>query len=188
MDEKFLPVLGVLVRQEIAETHFKCDLQKCKGACCTFESRYGAPLEFEEIKLIDNSLEKVKQYLSPEHLKEIEQKGFYEKKQNEFMTRSINNRACIFVYYEEGIAKCSIEKAYLEGKSGFKKPISCHLFPIRRTDFGGEVLKYEKLDECDPALERGKSSDTTIAEFCKEPLNKLYGKNWYTQLMESIGR
>ena len=53
MNEQFLPVLGVLVRQEIAETHFKCDLLKCKGACCTFESRYGAPLTIEEIKAIE---------------------------------------------------------------------------------------------------------------------------------------
>jgi hypothetical protein len=188
MNEQFLPVLGVLVRQEIAETHFKCDLQKCKGACCTFESRYGAPLAIEEIKKIEDGLNDIKSYLSPGHLKEIEEYGFYENKHQEIMTRSIDNRACVFVCYENGIAKCAIEKAFMDGKTKFKKPISCHLFPIRRTNFGGDILKYEKLNECNPALDNGKQTNTTIADFCEEPLNKLYGKKWYSQLMESIGR
>jgi hypothetical protein len=188
MNKQFLPVFGVLVRQEIAETHFKCDLIKCKGACCTFESRYGAPLAIEEIKEIEVVLSDVKSYLQPNHLKEIEENGFYEEKHNEFMTRSIDNCACVFVCYEDGIARCAIEKAYLDGKTKFKKPISCHLFPIRRTNFGGDVLKYEKLDECDPALDNGIKTNTTIADFCEEPLNKLYGKKWYSQLMASIGR
>ncbi len=188
MNEQFLPVLGVLVRQEIAETHFKCDLFKCKGACCTFESRYGAPLAIEEIKAIEGIVEDVKCYLSPGHVKVIEEYGFYEEKQNEYMTRSIDNRACVFVCYEDGIAKCAIEKAYIDKKTIFKKPISCHLFPIRRSDFDGDILKYEKLDECTPALDKGKLNNTTIAEFCKEPLEKLYGYEWYSQLMESIGK
>ena len=188
MNEQFLPVSGVLVRQEIAETHFMCDLEKCKGACCTFESRFGAPLAIEEIKEIENILNIVKNYLSQIHLKEIEKNGFYEVKKNELMTRSINNRACVFVSYEDGVAKCAIEKAYLDGKTKYKKPISCHLFPIRRSNFGGDILKYEKLDECDPALDNGVQNNTTIADFCKESLNKLYGKKWYSQLMESIER
>jgi hypothetical protein len=188
MNEQFLPVLGVLVRQEIAETHFKCDLLKCKGACCTFESRYGAPLTIEEIKAIEGIVDYVKYYLSPGYVKEIEKNGFYEKKQNEFMTRSIDNRECVFVCYEDDIAKCAIEKAYLDKKTNFKKPISCHLFPIRKSDFDGDILKYEKLDECEPALDNGKINNTTIAEFCKEPLKKLYGNEWYSHLMESIGK
>jgi hypothetical protein len=188
MNEQFLPVLGVLVRQEIAETCFKCDLLKCKGACCTFESRYGAPLAIEEIKSIEKIVKDVKDYLSPVHLEEIEENGFFEKKQNEFMIRSVNNRACVFVSYEDGIAKCAIEKAYLDRKTNFRKPISCHLFPIRRSDFDGDILKYEKLNECNPALENGKKNNTTIAEFCKEPLEKLYGNEWYSQLMDIIGK
>jgi hypothetical protein len=177
-----------LVRQEIAETHFKCDLLKCKGACCTFESRYGAPLAIGEIKAIEGIVEYVKYYLSPGHVKEIEENSFYEKRQNEFMIRSINNRACVFVCYEDGIAKCAIEKAYLDKKTSFKKPISCHLFPIRKSDFDGDILKYEKLDECNPALDNGKINNTTVAEFCKEPLKKLNGNEWYSHLMESIGK
>jgi hypothetical protein len=188
MNEQFLPISGILVRREIAEIHFKCDLLKCKGSCCTFESRYGAPLAIEEIKAVKKIVNHVKAYLPPAHLNEIEENGFFEKKQNEFMTRSVNNRACVFVVYENGIAKCALEKAYLDKKTNFKKPISCHLFPIRRTNFDGDYLRYEKLDECIPALHNGRVSNITIAEFCKEALLKLYGNKWYSQLMENIGK
>jgi hypothetical protein len=134
MDKQILPVENILVRREIAEIPFKCDLMKCKGACCTFESHYGAPIRWEEVNIINDIVPKVLNYLPPDHKREIEDKGFYEVKKDEPLIRSIDNRACVFVYYENGIAKCSIEKAYLEGKIDFRKPISCHLFPIRISD------------------------------------------------------
>ncbi len=104
------------------------------------------------------------------------------------LLKSINNRACVFVYYDNEIAKCAIEKAYLDGKTDFKKPISCHLFPIRVSDFGGDVLRFEHMNECQPAIELGKKENTTVAEFCEEPLNRLYGKEWYSQFKEIIGK
>jgi hypothetical protein len=184
VDKKFLPVLGVLVRQDVVKTPFKCDLHKCKGACCTIDSQYGAPLNWEEVYVISGILKHAKKYLSPQHQMEIEENGFYEVKKDEPMTRSINNRACVFVYYENGVARCSIEKAYLDGKTDFKKPISCHLFPIRVSYFGGDILRYEHLDECQPAIENGKDQNITIAEFCEDSLNRLYGEKWYLQLKE----
>ena len=42
-------IQNILVREEIADTLFVCDLKKCKGACCTFESKFGAPLNNDEI-------------------------------------------------------------------------------------------------------------------------------------------
>jgi hypothetical protein len=188
MDKKFLPVLGVLVREDVAETPFKCNLLKCKGACCTIDSQYGAPLNWDEVNVISGIVKEAKKYLSPEHQKEIEENGFYEVKKDEPMTRSVNNRACVFVYYEKGIAKCSIEKAFLEGKTDFRKPISCHLFPIRVSYLGGDILRYEHLDECQPAIENGKDHNITVAEFCEDSLNRLYGEKWYSQLKETIGR
>ncbi len=168
--------------------HFKCDLLKCKGACCTFESQYGAPLKWEEVDSIKGILSEVVEYLPELHKKEIEEKGFYEVNNNEPLLRSINNRACVFVSYENGIAKCSIEKAFLDGKTNFKKPISCHLFPIRISDFGGDVLRFEHMEECQPAIELGEKENTTVAEFCEESLSRLYGKKWYSQFMELTGR
>jgi hypothetical protein len=188
MNKKILPVGEVLVRSEIAETPFICNLSKCKGACCTLESEYGAPLLYEEINKIDEILDTVKPYLSFEHVNEIERNGFYDLKHDELMIRSLNNKACVFVFYENGIAKCGIEKAFLDGKTEFKKPISCHLFPIRVSNFNGDILRFENFEECSPALEEGKLKNVTVAEFCEEPLKRLYGKEWYSKFKESIGR
>lgn len=186
MNEQILPVENILVRREISEICFKCDLMKCKGACCTFESNYGAPLKWDEINTIDNILKDVLCYLPKSHQKEIEERRFYEIKKDEPMIRSVDNRACVFVYFEDDIARCSIEKAYIEGKTDFRKPISCHLFPIRISYFGGDVLRFENLDQCQPAVELGKIENITVAEFCEEPLNRLYGKEWYSKFIELI--
>ncbi|MDR3666642.1 MAG: DUF3109 family protein [Ignavibacteriaceae bacterium] len=181
----FIPIENVMVRPEIMETHFSCDLEKCKGACCTVESEYGAPLLDEEIPVINEILEEVYPYLPEEHVKMIKENGFSYKIEGETMTRSMNKKECVFVNYENTVAKCSIEKAYFDGKIKFRKPISCHLFPIRVTKFGGDVLRYEKFNECAPALEKGKKENVKIAEFCKDSLVRAYGNKWYKTLMDN---
>lgn len=178
----------VLIRDEIFSTRFLCDLEKCKGACCTMESRYGAPINVEEIPIIEKILDFVIEYLDEINIKEIKENGFYENLNGELFLRSIDNKECVFVYYENKIAKCAIEKAYLENKINFRKPISCHLFPIRVSNFGGDILRYEKFSQCEPALENGKLKDITIVQFCKESLIRLYGEKWYLQLEEKINR
>lgn len=185
---KIIAINDVLVREEVLNTPFACDLKKCKGACCTLDSEFGAPVTEEEIEQINQILPIVKEYITEEHKNEIEQNGFFEKKYDELLLRSVNNKACVFVYYEGDIAKCSIEKAYFDGKVKFRKPISCHLFPIRVAKFGGDILRYEKFGECNPALENGKKLNITIAEFCKDSLIRLYGEKWYSQLKEKSGR
>ena len=104
------------------------------------------------------------------------------------MTMSINKKECVFVYFEKGIAKCAIEKAFLNGEISFRKPVSCQLFPIRITKFGGDVLRYEKFNECAPALDKGNKENIKIVEFCQESLKRNYGNKWYTSLMESKGK
>lgn len=182
-----ISVEDVLVRKEVTNTHFECDLTKCKGACCTFESKYGAPLLYNEIEIIEEVLPVVKNYLSKAHLNEINKNGFYEEIDGEIFTNSVNNKACVFVYFEGDIAKCAIEKAFLDGKTNFKKPISCHLFPIRISNFDGDILRFEKFTECAPALEKGKLNKTKLIDFCKESLTRLYGKKWFNKLKELIG-
>lgn len=177
-----------MIRREIADTPFVCDLSKCKGACCTFESKYGAPLLESEIGKINNILDSVKKYLSDESVDHIENFGFYSKMDGELLIDSIDNKECVFVYYDGGIAKCGIEKAFNNRETDFRKPISCHLFPIRVSDFGGDVLRYEKLNECNPALERGASENVTVAEFCEESLERHYGKKWYSEFKKALGR
>jgi len=184
----FIPVEDVLIRTEIAETYFACDLKKCKGACCTVESDYGAPLLKEEIEQIEGILDIIKDYIPKKHWREIEDNGFFEQKEDELLTASVDNKACVFVFYEKSVAKCSIEQAYFDGKIKFRKPISCHLFPIRVSKFGGDVLRYEKFKECSPALENGAKNNIKLVDFCKDSIERLYGKKWYSKLKEIIGK
>ena len=186
--DKIFAINDVLVRDEIVEIPFSCDLKKCKGACCTLESELGAPVNKEEIDEIRKILPIVKKYLTQTNIDEIEEHGFYEIKDGEMMINSVNNHDCVFSFWDSGIAKCAIERAYFDGKVEFRKPISCHLFPIRVTDFSGDVLRYEKFSECAPALEKGKEENITIAEFCKDSLIRLYGEDWYNKLMNYSGR
>jgi len=172
----------IFVNDEILNTKFTCDLSKCKGACCTMESAYGAPVEENEIKTIDEILPVVMEYLPDEQKKEISENGFWFEDDGQLMLKSINNRACVFVYYEGDVAKCTIEKAFNEGKVNFQKPISCHLFPIRISKFGGDVVRYEKYSECNSAVENGKETGISILEFCKDSLIRKYGEDWYNKI------
>lgn len=184
--ENLIPVDEILINSEVAETRFSCELQKCKGACCTLESQFGAPLKFDEIDKIEEILPAVFEYLPQEHKDVINKKGFYEIKHNDLFTSSLDKRACVFVYYENDVAKCSIEKAFLDGKTNFKKPISCHLFPIRVSSFGGDVLRMEHFHQCTTAIESGIKNDIKLIDFCRESLQRLYGKKWYLKLKEII--
>ncbi|MFA4924229.1 MAG: DUF3109 family protein, partial [Ignavibacteriaceae bacterium] len=111
-----------------------------------------------------------------------------EEKDGELLTRSINHKACVFVYFEDKIAKCSLEKVFFEKKTTFQKPISCHLFPIRVSEFGGDILRFEKFSECSPALEKGKEENLTAFEFCKNSLERKYSKQWYKKAKEITGK
>ncbi|MBI1939210.1 MAG: DUF3109 family protein [Ignavibacteriales bacterium] len=188
MDRDFVEIDNVLINTEVLDTEFTCDLSKCKGACCTMESEYGAPVTKEEIEKIEEILPVVKKYLPKEHIREIEQNGFWIEKYGELMTRSLNNRACVFVTYEDGIAKCGIEKAYKEGKVDFIKPVSCHLFPIRISNFGGPVLRFEKYSECVPALDKGKKTKIKIIDFCRDAVEREYGKEWFDKTKEVVNQ
>lgn len=185
MKNELIEIDSVLVNSEVLQVKFACDLSKCKGACCTLESEYGAPLQADEITEMKKNLPAAMEYLPGAHVEEIKKKGFYESKDGELVTRSIQNKACVLVFYEGDVAKCSLERAYFEGKSSFRKPVSCHLFPIRISDFGGDILRYERFSECAPALENGQKENKTIVESCKEALERKYSSEWYNMLVES---
>ncbi|GAB4298420.1 MAG: DUF3109 family protein [Ignavibacteriaceae bacterium] len=152
------------------------------------EGEYGAPLQETELGQIEESLGSIMDLLPDKNRQIILEENFFEIKEGGFYTRSINNRDCVFVCYENGIAKCSIEKAYFENQTGFRKPISCHLFPIRISQFGGDVLRYERIGVCDPAIEKGKADNITVLEFCKDALIRKYGDELYTKLKEETGK
>ena len=177
---------NTLINNDVVTSKFKCNLSKCKGACCTMEGEYGAPLRKSEINIIENILPTVKKYLSKEHITKIDESGFWEEKDDQLMISSLNNRNCVFSYNEGDVAKCAIEKSFFANEIDFRKPISCHLFPIRINNFGGEILKYEKYKECETALIEGEKTDLSVAEFCKDSLIRAYDENWYYELVKFI--
>lgn len=176
----------VLVEEEIASTHFSCDLKKCKGACCTFPGEFGAPVADHEVELIEQSLDAAKGYLSERSIKYIEEHGYVKGDKGSYNTVCIEDKDCVFVYWEDDIAFCALEKAYREGESDFMKPLSCHLFPVRVGKFGGESLYYEKISECKPALKKGKKENLKIHDTVKAALIRAYGEEWFEEYLEKI--
>ena len=175
-----------IISMNVFEKHFVCDLNACKGACCV-EGDSGAPLLIEEEKILEDIYEKVKPYMREEGIAEVENQGVavYDSDQ-ELTTPLVNNRECAFVAFENGISLCSIEKAYLDGKTDFKKPISCHLFPIRIKEYRDfDAVNYEEIKICEPACECGSKLEMPVYAFLKEPLIRKYGADWYNELLEA---
>jgi len=177
-----------LISEDVLEKKFVCDLNACKGECCVAGAS-GAPLDKEELPILDSILEEVKPYMNKKGLMAIEKSGAYViDSDGDYTTTLVSSEAeCAFVYFDENkIAKCAIEKAYLEGKINWKKPISCHLYPIRISKHKHyDAVNYSKWNICKPACECGKKLDVPVYKFLKEPLIRKYGKNWYKELEKS---
>ena len=176
-----------IISLDIFEKYFVCDLNACKGACC-IEGDAGAPLLKDEEKILTEIYEKVKPYMREEGIAEVKTKGVtvYDA-DGDLTTPLINNRECVFVTYENEIAKCTIEKAYLDRKIDFIKPLSCHLFPIRIKQYRDfDAVNYEKIKICKPACECGSKLEIPIYTFLKSPLIRKYGEDWYKKLLTAV--
>src|SRR5689334_21458316 len=178
---------NILVSDDVVEKQFVCDLAKCKGGCCE-EGDAGAPLEDAELDIILSVYEKVKPYLSEASIKEIEQKGNYVyHKEFGWVTPTLGDDSELCVYGlrdEKGIIKCAFEQAYYDGKTNWKKPISCHLFPIRiKSTKTYEMVNYEPRPSlCRPACQFGKKLKVPVYQFLKEALIRKYGEEFYQVL------
>jgi hypothetical protein len=172
-----------IISQEIFDQQFVCDLNACKGACCV-EGDSGAPLLKNEAQELEKFYPIIKKYLSSDGKKAIKKQGFsIIDADNDLTTPLVNNRECAYVYYNAGITKCAIEKAYLEDGISFKKPISCHLYPIRITEYKEfDAINYESNKICSPACKLGELLKVSVFRFLKEPLIRKYGKSFYTEL------
>ena len=180
-----IQVQDKIISLDVFEKHFVCDLNACKGAGCV-EGDSGAPLLKEEEKILDDIYETVKPYMRNEGIIEIENQGVavYDA-DGDLTTTLVNNKECAFVTFENGITKCTIEKAYLDGKTDFKKPISCHLFPIRIKEYRDfDALNYEEIKICEPACKCGSELEVPVYAFLKEPLIRKYGEDWYKELLD----
>jgi hypothetical protein len=175
---------NTVVDDALAAAPFCCDLRACAGACCTLEGGRGAPLEDGEIVLIAEHYPLIKEYLDPRNIAVIDREGLVEGSPGGFATTCIDRRECVFVYVDGGIARCGFERAFLEGRSTWRKPLSCHLFPVRVGNVGWTFVRYEEISECRPGRERGERERVQLHHFLRDALIRKFGQEWYTQLLE----
>lgn len=176
---------NVLVSDDVVEAKFVCDLHKCKGGCCE-DGDAGAPLEKKEMKIIEENFDKVKPYLTAEGLAEINKKGkFLYDREFGWVTPTVNEKICAYGFRDEhNIIKCAFEAAYNDGKINWKKPISCHLYPIR-TNRTREytMVNYEPREVlCKPGCVLGKKVKMPVYQFLKEAIIRKFGQDFYNAL------
>ena len=186
-----LQIQNTLVSLDILEKRFVCDLQKCKGACCV-KGDAGAPLTQEELLLIETIYEKVKPFMHKEGTDAIEKKGKYTiDDEGEHVTTLADNvknnasdGACAYAVFEKnGSTKCAFELAYNAGETDFKKPVSCHLYPVRIAKYNEfNAVNFHAWEICSPACECGKKLNIKVYQFLKEALIRKFGKHWFEEL------
>jgi len=171
-----------LISDDILKNKFACALDKCKGGCCV-KGDAGAPIETEEITLIDKNIEHIKPFMDELGLQVLKEKGFYVSQGDKHETTCAASGECVFVSYKNDIATCAIENAYTEGKSTFLKPISCHLYPVRVSKVGAyTTLNYHHWDICNPACENGEKLGLPVYTFLKSAIIRAFGKDFYNML------
>jgi hypothetical protein len=182
---------NIYISDEVVEEQFVCNLSKCKGGCC-IDGDAGAPLSKEEMNKVKEAFESVKFLLTDEGKRVIDEIGYYTYDQEfGWVTPTISNGMCAYGLVDEhGIVKCSFEQVYNEGKTKWKKPISCHLYPIKiskskNTD--NEYVNYEPRDPmCNPGCAFGKELKVPVYKFLKEALVRKYGEDVYKALEEIV--
>lgn len=175
---------STIVSDNLVDVDFVCHIDKCKGACCV-EGISGAPLEKDEMEIIDDLYDKVKPYMTEAGVREIERQGKHIiDADGDNVTPLIEGyKECAYTYFENSVAKCSFEKAYNDGKINFKKPVSCHLYPVHITKHRDyDAVNYEKWALCKPACSLGKSLGVPVYKFVKDALIRKFGQEWYEQL------
>ena len=173
-----------LVSSEILTEKYCCDYVKCKGACCIIGDS-GAPLEDNEVDAVAEHYDLFKEYMSPEGRAEIEKSGFYVIDQDgDKVTPLIHEEECAYTRFEGENCLCAMERAYFNGKSDFRKPISCWLYPIRvmKLSNGMTALNLHRWNICRDAFTKGRREGIPVYKFLKEPITQAFGADFYKEL------
>lgn len=173
-----------IVSEELIEKDFVCNLNACKGACCIL-GEAGAPLSVEEIVILKEIYPKVKPFLRAEGIAAIAAQGTHIVSElDELETPLVDGKECAYVTFtKQGVASCGIEDAYNAGAVSFRKPISCHLYPVRVQDYSEfAAVNYHKWPICDDACTLGKELKVPVYKFVREALIRKFGEAWYTEL------
>ena len=176
----------VVISFDVFREKFLCNLDACKGECC-IEGDAGAPVELEEVEKLEEVLPVIWDELSPEARAVIDKQGVvYTDEEGDLVTSIVNQKDCVFTCYDsDGTCKCAIEKAYREGKLSFYKPVSCHLYPVRVTQYKDfRAVNYDRWKICKAAEILGQKEKLPLYKFLKEPLIRKFGEKWYESLVE----
>lgn len=177
---------NVLISDDLFSQRFVCDLNACKGECCVAGDA-GAPLEEEELEILEQNWKKVLPLLPEEGRKALEKQGPYVKDHvdGDWVTPLRDGKECAYtVFAEDGTAQCGIELAWKQGKVDFQKPVSCHLYPVRMRKLStGEAMNYDRWDICSPACSLGKSLNVKVYQFVKEALVRKYGAEFFEKMV-----
>lgn len=182
---------SIFVSEEVADEQFACNLTACKGACC-WEGELGAPLEEEELEELKKAYPEVSPLMSEAGRRAVAEQGHFTRNAElgESATPLVNNGPCAYMTLDAtGVAQCTIEQAYRQGKIDWKKPISCHLYPIRVTEkkeVNFTALNYDRWDICSAACTKGRKEKIRVFEFAREALIRKYGQDWYDELAAAV--
>ncbi|GGC89825.1 hypothetical protein GCM10011508_16380 [Flavobacterium lutivivi] len=172
-----------IVSEDVLVKEFVCNLSACHGACC-IDGDAGAPLSKEETEILEKIYPKIKPFLRPEGIASIEEKGTWVVGTDQDLeTPLIDNKDCAYVIFDGKTALCGIEQAYNQGLIDWKKPVSCHLYPVRIKEFSSfSAVNYDRWDICNDACSLGKELKIPVYKFVKEALIRRFGKEWYEEL------
>ena len=178
-----------IVSDDLYLVRFSCHLQRCLGSCCVGGDA-GAPLEEEEISLLEDHLEDIEPFMTEGGIRTVREQGVFDyDAQGHFVTPLINDGECAFTNFDKGIAYCSIERAHERGVVSFKKPVSCHLYPVRVSKYNEfEAVNYHKWNICKPALKKGKKEGLPLYRFLKMALTRKFGEEWYRNLEATVSK
>lgn len=182
-----LQIQDTLVSLDLAEQFFCCDLDKCLGECC-IEGDAGAPVADDELQKLKDVVEVVWDDLLPQARERIREKGVaYIDEEGDLVTQIVDGANCVFTTYGEGgKCLCAIEKAYREGRTDFRKPISCYLYPLRLTKYPTfTAVNYHRWKICKCATVLGRAKGLRLYRFMREPLIERFGQAWYDELVEA---
>lgn len=178
-----LQIGNVLASLDIVQRFFCCNLDKCLGECC-IEGDAGAPITTEEYDKLKEILPIVWDDLLPAAQAVVEQQGVgYVDSEGDLVTSIVDGRNCVFTCYgPNGLCQCAIEKAFREGKTDFQKPVSCHLYPARVTDYPTfSAINYHRWKICKAAETLGRQKGIHLYQFLEAPLTRRFGKDWYDE-------
>ena len=179
-----LKIQHTLVSLDVIEKHFVCDLQKCRGICCVHGDS-GAPLEQQEAEQLERLYDKYKDFMQEEGRQAVEAQGTSViDSDGDLVTPLIHGKECAYAFRDrDGIYKCAIETAWQKKKIPFRKPVSCHLFPVRLQEYEDfTAVNFEFWKDCRPALELGRKKNMRVYEFLQEALTRRFGREWYREL------